>query len=186
MNDIDYATKIHFVSNRQRKRHDRPGKAGRGSLYRVCKIRVFLFDLVDDHKSRQHEFICVLPRFFGLHLNSVNGVNDHERAIGDTQGGPGMRDKRGVTRCIDQIYLCIFVFEVGEIVVERDLSFYRIFFVIGDCRTFVDLSPAWRCSGDVEQGTDELGFTRVAVSNYSQISDVLSCKCFHGRQDLLS
>jgi hypothetical protein len=31
----------------------------------------------------------------------------------------------------------------------------------------------------VEQGTDELGFTRVAVSDHSQISYVLRGKCFH-------
>jgi hypothetical protein len=31
----------------------------------------------------------------------------------------------------------------------------------------------------VQQRGNQLGFTRVAVSDYSQISDVLSCECFH-------
>src|SRR3954464_12650432 len=96
-----------------------------------------------------------------------------------------MRDKCGIAGSVDEVYLGLFVFEVGEVVVERDLSLDRVFFVVGDGRTFVDLTPAILSSGDVEKGTDELGFTRVAVSNDSQISDVLSCECFHVRQALL-
>ena len=55
----------------------------------------------------------------------------------------------------------------------------RIFLVIGDGSTFIYLSPATWCSGDVEQGAHELGFARVAVSDHSQISNVLRGECFH-------
>ena len=60
-----------------------------------------------------------------------------------------------------------------------------IFFVVRNGSTFFYLSPAMCCSGDVEQGTDKLGFTRVAVTNDSEVPDILSCKCFHFRQILL-
>jgi hypothetical protein len=65
---------------------------------------------------------------------------------------------------------------VGEIVVEADFAGDRVFFVIRDGSTFVYLTPAMCCSGDMEKGTDDLGFTRVAVSDHSQISDILRGK----------
>ena len=87
-----------------------------------------------------------------------------------------MRDESRVTGRVDKIYLGVFVFGVGKVVIEGNFPFDRIFFVISNGRTFIDLSPACMCSGDVEQGTDELGFTRVAVSDHSQISDILRGK----------
>ena len=109
---------------------------------RVAEIGMLLVELVDDHEPRQQEFIRVLPGLFGLHLDAVDAVDDDQRAVGDAQCRPGVRDKRRVAGRVDEIDLCVFVFEVGEVVVERDLSLDRIFFVIGDGRTFIDFSPA--------------------------------------------
>ena len=142
MDDIDDAFEIAFRTDRQRKRNDRPGKARRRRFERVAKIGVLLVDLVDDHKPRQQKFVRVLPRLFGLDLDAVNAVNDDQRAIGDTQRGPRVRNERRITGRVDKIDLCVLVFGVGEVVVERNFSFDRIFFVIGDGRTFIDLSPA--------------------------------------------
>src|SRR5688572_16636432 len=74
---------------------------------------------------------------------------------------------------------------MGEIVIKRDFAGDGIFFVVGDGRAFIDLSPARRSSGYVCERRGELGFTRVAVSNDSQIPELLSSESFHGRQDLL-
>ncbi len=98
--------------------------------------------LVDDHEARQQKFVGVLPCLFGLHLNTVDAVNDDQGAIGNTQCRPGVRNERGVTGRVYQIDLGVFVFGVGKIVVERYFSLYRIFFVVGNGRTFIDLSPA--------------------------------------------
>ena len=117
----------------------------------MSEIGAFLVDLVDDHKTRQQKFVRVLPRFFGLHFDAVDAVNDDQRAVGDAQRRTRVRDERGVTGRVDQIDFRVFVFEVGEVVVERNFSFDRIFVVIGDGRSFVDFSPARGCSGNVEQ-----------------------------------
>ena len=122
---------------------------------------------------------------FGLTIPS-DAVDDDQCTVCDAQCRTCVRNERGVTRRIDQIYLCILVFGVGEIVVKRYFAFYRIFVVVGYGGAFVDLTPSSAGTGNVEHRTDELGFTCVAVSNDSQIPDIISCKCFHFRQVLLS
>ena len=79
--DVDDALKIGFPTDRQRERHDRAREGFFCRVERVSEIRVFLVELVDDHKARQKKFVCVTPRFFGLNFDSVDTVNDDERAV---------------------------------------------------------------------------------------------------------
>src|SRR3954452_23319473 len=165
---IDDAIEICLGSDRQREGNDRAGETRRRGLYRMSKIGMLFIQFVDDHETRQQKFVCVLPRLFCLNLNAVNAVDNDQCAVGDAQRRASMRDKCCVARGIDEIYFGVFVFGVGEVVVEGNFAGNTVFFVIRDGSTFFYLSPAMRRSGDVEQGTDELGFTRVAVSDHSQ------------------
>src|SRR5687767_8310979 len=75
---------------------------------------------------------------------------------------------------------------MGEIVVECDLAGDRVLFVIRRGCTLVHLTPARRGPRYICERRGELGFTRVAVSDDSQIPEMLSSESFHGRQDLLN
>src|SRR3546814_20622476 len=51
------------------------------TLFRsVTEIGVLFFDLIYDHKTRQHKFVGIIPRFFGLDLDAVHRVNHHKRS----------------------------------------------------------------------------------------------------------
>ena len=84
----------------------------------MSKVGVLLVDLVDDHKPRQQEFVRVLPCFLGLHLDAMDTVDDDKSAIRDPKRRPRMRHECSITGRVDQIDFCIFVFEVGKIIVE--------------------------------------------------------------------
>src|SRR5690606_8618210 len=119
MDHVHNALKVAFFTDRQCKRDDRTGETRSRGLKGVAKVGVLLVDLIDDHEPRKKKLVRVLPGFFGLNLDAVDAINHHKRTIGDTKGGPGMRNEGSVSRRIDQVYFGVFVFEVSEIVVER-------------------------------------------------------------------
>src|ERR1043166_5833361 len=63
--------------------------------------------------------------------------------------------------------------------IECDFADDGIFFVVGDSRAFIYLSPARCGSGDVEKRADELRLPCVAMSNDREISDRFGRIDFH-------
>ena len=80
---------------------------------------------------------------------------------------------------IYKIKLCIAMIEMCECGIKSDLASYGIFFVVGNCGAFIDLSPARCGSGDVEKRADKLRLPCVAMSNDREISDGFSRIDFH-------
>jgi hypothetical protein len=89
-------------------------------------------------------------------------------------------DESGVAGRVYQVDLGLFVFEVGQSRVERDLAFNRVLVVVGRGRAFVHLAPARRGPRDVEQRADELSFACVAVSDDGQVTYLFGWISFHG------
>ena len=124
VHDIDNASEITFGADRKCEGNDRPGKALGSRFERVSEIGVLLVDLVDDHEPRKQEFIRILPSLFSLNFDAVNAVNYDHRTVDNAQRRPGMRHKCGISWSVDKIDLGVFVFGVGEVVVERYFSLY--------------------------------------------------------------
>ena len=75
-----------------------------------------------NHHARQHEFICKIPNFFSLNLNTFDTIDDHNAAVRDATSRPRVRNERRISRRVDQIDFGFLVFEVGERGVKRDLA----------------------------------------------------------------
>src|SRR5215203_3824125 len=90
-----------------------------------------------------------------------------------------MCDEGCVARSVYKIKLCIAMFEMCECSIQRDFAGDGIFFVIGNGRPFIYLSPARCGSGDVEKRADELRLPCVAMSNDREVSDRFSRIDFH-------
>src|SRR5215207_8556632 len=90
-----------------------------------------------------------------------------------------MCDEGCVARSVYKIKLCIAMFEMCECSIQRDFAGDGIFFVIGNGRPFIYLSPARCGSGDVEKRADELRLPCVAMSNDREVSDRFGRIGFH-------
>ncbi len=116
-----------------------------------AEVSVLLIELRDHHHARHKKFIRVSPCLFCLHLDTFDSVDHDEGAVSHAQSRARVGNKCGVAGGINEIKFCIAVLEMCESGIECDLAGDGIFFVIGDCGAFVDLSPAWCGSGDVEK-----------------------------------
>ena len=133
----------------------------------------------DHHDARDYELIGIGPRFFRLHFDAFDTVDDDDGAVGDAKCWARVCDERSVSGSIYKIDLCFAMFEMCECGIECDLASDGIFFVVGNCGAFIYLSPAWCCSGDVEKRADKLRLPCVAMSNDSEISDGFGRIDFH-------
>ena len=74
------------------------------------------------HHARQHKLIRIIPDLFRLHLDAFDAVNNDDAAIGNATRRSGVRDERRISGRVDQIDFGVFVFQVGERGVKRDLA----------------------------------------------------------------
>src|SRR5205085_6688008 len=119
------------------------------------------------------------PSLFGLHLDAFAGMDDDERAVGDTERGARVRDESGVAGRVNQVELVFAMFEMRERGVQSDLARDGVFVVVGRGRAFVNFAPARRCTRQVKQRANELGLAGVAVADDGEIANLSGRINFH-------
>ena len=147
---------------------------------RAIEAGALAIEAVDDDKARQPERIGFGPHFLGLHLDAGNGIDDDQRRVGDAQAGTRIGQEVAHARRVDEIDLGLVPLGPGEAGRQRVLPGDFFVVVISDRRPIVDTPQAGRRSSGIEQGGDQLGLARSAVSDDSDVADTPRVVCLHG------
>ena len=119
------------------------------------------------------------PDLFGRDFDAGDGVDDHERGVGDAQRRARIAQEIRHPRRVDEVDLVLVPLDVGEAAGERVLPGDFLFVVIRDRRPVVHTAESVDRAGVEEQRGDQLRLAGAAMTDEGDISDVGSIVDLH-------
>ena len=162
-------------------RDDGPVERRVNRLQRALETRALAIETIDDNQARQPDLVGRLPGLLRLHLHAGNGVDDHNRGVGNAESRARIRQEVRDARRVDEVDFRLVPLGVGEAGRERVLAGDFFVVVVGDRRPVVDFSEPVDCAGIEQGGRGELGFAGSAVADQRDIPDVRRVIDLHRR-----
>ena len=146
---------------------------------RTVKAGAVSVHLVDHERARQPVLFAKPPGLFGLHLDARHRMDHEQRRLCRHQRRLGFVKKDVKARSVDEIDFGLAPFRVRQRRADGKLALDFLLVVVRDGRAVVDLAQPVHHARRIEQRGDQLGLARIAVTDQSDVANVLSLVDFH-------
>ena len=128
------------------------------------KVRIFIVHLVYKENTRQMHFFGIFPCFFSTNFYAGFCGNHDQGCIRYAHSQFGFSHEVKITRCIQEVDLCILPFYRQYGCTDRYLTANFFWIVVTNGIAFVHFSESFCCSGIEQRCFGISGFPRTAVT----------------------
>ena len=160
------------LADRHRERHRGAPERLLDRLERPLEGGVVAVHAVDHDEAREAALLREAPDLLGLDLDAGDGVDHHQRGLGDAQRRARLGQEVRVAGRVDQVDLGLLPLGERERRQQADLALDLVGVEVGDRGALVDAAEPVHGAGVEEQRGDERRLAAAAVPDHGDVADV--------------